>query len=343
MVFDPFSGRGTTIFSARTLKRQGISSDLNPYAYIISKARADKVDKASCTKILQEWEETFRKEAEKWQQASRKKEFSELRIYYAEETLAMLIFIRETIGKQWKTLDENKNYLLALLAGIMHGPIKKDGSSIYLSIDMLNWVSMAPNYVKKYVKTKRLEPPKDGNLFKKLKARFEEYWKYNLNDKKGGEVFLHDAEKAFEKKLKDGSVNLVVTSPPYLNLVDYTNNNWLKLWLLGFERKSLRKTIPLSDNYSLKELAAYENFITKVLNNLYPKMASEGKVFLIVGDTNEINLIEEIWAKIRNSVRFQFEGLFNYQNLRNRKHSNTLNNKRGKTSKTEKILVLKRK
>ncbi len=337
LIFDPFSGRGTTLFSARKLKRKGIASDLNPYSYVISKAKADKINKEACLNYLKKWEKAFLREKTVYQTKISAKEFADLRIYYADETLAMLVFMREKIGKKWKTLDPNANFLLALLTGIMHGPARQDQTTIYLSISMPNWVSMAPNYVKKYVAKKGLNKP-ILNLFSQLKARFENYWKYNLNHLSTGDVFLHNAEQSFTQ-LQDKSIDLIITSPPYLNIINYTGNNWIKLWLLGFDRKTLKKKIKLTDHLKEQE---YKLFIIKILNNLHPKIKPNGKICLVVGDVYEKKLIETIWKEIAEQVNFEFDGLFYYHNKTNRKHSNALNNKRGKATKIEKILVLKK-
>lgn len=32
-------------------------------------------------------------------------------------------------------------------------------------------------------------------------------------------------------------IKLVFTSPLYLNIINYTQQNWLKMWMLGFNTK----------------------------------------------------------------------------------------------------------
>ncbi len=337
LIFDPFSGRGTTLYSARLLKRRFVATDLNPYSYILSKARAKIFDVDKCLEKITEWKTMFLKHQKTYLQKIHESKFEDIRNYYSNSTLAQLIFFQEKYGKNWKKLDNNATFLLALLAGIMHGPMRKDGTTIYLSVSMPNWVSMAPNYVKKYVKKHQLIKP-DVDIFDQLKARFLKYAKYNLNNLIEGDVFLHDASKPFNN-INNNSIDLTVTSPPYLNIVNYTGNNWLKLWLLGFERKQLSKQIKLADNLKIKE---YKAFMIKFLNNLYPKMKSKARVCLVVGDVHDKNLIKIVWDEIKNQVQFKFDSLFHYHNHKNRKHSNSLNIKKGRATKIEKILVLRK-
>ena len=43
-------------------------------------------------------------------------------------------------------------------------------------------------------------------------------------------------------QIPDASVSLVVTSPPFLDVVDYPTDNWLRCWFLGIDPKSVGQT-----------------------------------------------------------------------------------------------------
>src|SRR5439155_9384819 len=45
-------------------------------------------------------------------------------------------------------------------------------------------------------------------------------------------------------EIASGSVSLVVTSPPFLDVVDYATDNWLRCWFLGLDAKSVKLTVP---------------------------------------------------------------------------------------------------
>src|SRR5690606_29294379 len=44
--------------------------------------------------------------------------------------------------------------------------------------------------------------------------------------------------------LADGSVDLVVTSPPFLDVVDYETDNWLRCWFTGVDAAAVELTTP---------------------------------------------------------------------------------------------------
>ena len=61
LVFDPFSGRGTTILEALLLDRKAVAMDVNPVAYCISAAKADIPSLKSITTELDELENRYEK------------------------------------------------------------------------------------------------------------------------------------------------------------------------------------------------------------------------------------------------------------------------------------------
>jgi site-specific DNA-methyltransferase (adenine-specific) len=45
LIFDPFSGRGTTALRSRELNRKFVGSDLNPYSLVLSRFKISKLKK----------------------------------------------------------------------------------------------------------------------------------------------------------------------------------------------------------------------------------------------------------------------------------------------------------
>ena len=76
-----------------------------------------------------------------------------------------------------------------------------------------------------------------------------------------------------------GSVSLVVTSPPFLNVVDYATDNWLRCWFLGIEAKSVKLTVP-------KQLDAWRAAMTEVFHELHRVLKPGGHVAFEVGEVH---------------------------------------------------------
>lgn len=340
IVMDNFSGRGTTALVCREKGRKFIGNDLNPYAYVLSKSKISSCNKRKLIKKVFEMEKEFNnswyKEMKIDYSIQKNKELS---YFYSNETLKQLFFLRNCYGKKWKKLNNYQNTIISFALGLMHGPTKKDGSTIYFSLKMPNTISMSPNYVFNYsIKNNLIRP--DVNIFKQLVDRIEKKYDENLfKNKYEGKMFYSDSTKE-NKFIVNSSVDLVVTSPPYLSIVNYTRSNWLKLWLLGYDREELSEKIKLSDSLKFNE---YINFIKNYLNAIYPKLKNNAKVCLIVGDVFEKKLIEDVWKKIEKEVNYKFvEIYYDKKYIQTHKITNMLNSKNGRATKIDKVLVLEK-
>jgi hypothetical protein len=78
-------------------------------------------------------------------------------------------------------------------------------------------------------------------------------------------------------QISSGSVDLVVTSPPFLDVVQYDVDNWLRCWFLGIDAKGVPITMA-------KELDQWQKAITSVFHELYRVVRSDGCVAFEVGE-----------------------------------------------------------
>jgi len=308
IVYDPFCGRGTVVFEACRLGRIGVGNDLNPLAYILTQAKANLPSKDSIIKRINELEKDYTKP-----DISNIPE--EIRMLFdTETTLPQLEYLKQTLSKRRK-IDI---FILAVLTGILHGKMRKDGTSIYCSIDMPNTFSMSPNYVKNFIQKHNLVPPKQ-NVFSLLKDRIEtifnikqEYLEYqSLDSYVKGKVFNVDAIEATKKVIQNfgkNSVKLIITSPPYLKVINYGKYNWIRLWLLDENKELVDKKVTLyhklqnqklSDNMNLEE---YSKYMFKLFNSWKDILRDDGYAFVVIGDVKSnnstLNLAKTTWENI---------------------------------------------
>ena len=246
LVFDPFSGRGTTAFEACRMGRVGIGNDLNPLAICLTKSKVNiPTNKQDIFKRLKELERQYKPSNTNIKDIS-----SDIKMLYDESTtLPQLVFLRQNLNKKCKV----DIFILGILTGLMHGKHRKDGTSIYCSIDMPNTFSMSPNYVRNFIKTHKLTKPKQ-NVFTLLKQRTKHLLQEqddtlkNLSQYKEGFCFEADAidssDKVLEKYDKN-SISLIITSPPYLKNIHYGKYNWIRLWLLNEDTKQVDSNVSI--------------------------------------------------------------------------------------------------
>lgn len=80
-------------------------------------------------------------------------------------------------------------------------------------------------------------------------------------------------------ELPSASVALIVTSPPFLDVVQYADDNWLRCWFLGIDPKSVALTVP-------KKLEAWREAMTAVFRELHRLLKPGGHVAFEVGEVH---------------------------------------------------------
>jgi hypothetical protein len=78
-------------------------------------------------------------------------------------------------------------------------------------------------------------------------------------------------------QIESNSVSLVVTSPPFLDVVDYAGDNWLRCWFAGIDVKAVRITVP-------KKLDAWQAAMTEVFRELRRVLKPGGHIAFEVGE-----------------------------------------------------------
>jgi hypothetical protein len=310
VVLDPFSGRGTTPLQARLADRRVICNDLNPLAYVLSKAKSDPPPWAAVEAFVTELEKSYGRTKQVDPDVS-----DDIRMLYHESTLRQLCFIRARLTSKPITSWSPEELMVAgSLAGIMHGSWRRDGTSQYLSISMPNTFSMAPTYVRKFIAEHGLmKLPQD--VFERLRDKLARLY---LDDIAGtaGMAYHQDATTLLRgADIAPGSADLIVTSPPYLQVVNYGTANWIRLWLLGldgvgWERGEGRKILNarLDHNHTYD---SYAEFMLRTLTGIERALAKDGVAVLVMGDvsnpgeTEALALAGKIWDDLGSQTELQ--------------------------------------
>jgi hypothetical protein len=78
-------------------------------------------------------------------------------------------------------------------------------------------------------------------------------------------------------EIESSSVDLVVTSPPFLNVVDYAGDNWLRCWFCGIDPAAVKLTVP-------KKIQDWREAMTAVFSELARVLRHGGHVAFEVGE-----------------------------------------------------------
>jgi len=338
VVLDPFSGRGTAPLEACVSGRIGIGIDLSPLAYILTAAKVDTPTFESTIRRIKELRASYKRPNIDDVPGDIKMLFD------GRITLPQIVYLRNNLSQRRKV----DRFLLASLVGILHGNYNDAmNNSSYLSISMPNTFSMSPNYIRQYVKKNHIHKlPID--VFEKLTIKIERLFKDGLPLTKGYAYHANARNFASLKNpaFKNSNVKLIITSPPYLKVVNYGTYNWIRLWLLGESIEKTNKKLLLDDRHSINN---YERFLGDVLNQCERVLRPDGICAFVIGDVEEqdknakrksYNLSEGIWDRLKKKTKLKFFTTIEDSLPEENKVTRIWGKTQGRATKTDRILLL---
>ncbi|MCG7281998.1 site-specific DNA-methyltransferase [Chryseobacterium taklimakanense] len=336
IVFDPFSGRGTTALEARIQDRKSIATDLNPIALALSRAKNASLTKEEIFARIAELERKY--DSSLYQQEA-KAQPEEIHLIFHPRTLAQLCYLKRKLLKSEKPIDQ---YLIGISLGTLHGGERANGTSGYASIDMPNTFSMSPDYVRKFVQTNNLNRI-FHDMFTILREKTERLYKKHSGLKQSGVVVKADAKKLSkvdELKPFHKKVSLILTSPPYLGVVNYAKQNWIRSWFL--DEDPLKVSEELDDDLNLEE---WINFSKVVIVELKKFLKKDGVAVFVIGDvakskTSVIPLAREFALMIREEKLFKNVWCINDAISDTDKTTRIWADSKGKATATDRVIFL---
>lgn len=227
---EPFSGSGTT---ALELQNNGIkcySFEINPLMYLIAKVKLEnkyeleKIDKwhQFIVRNRTEMDIKLRTNFSTLYQGEGKKKWNyDTVVAEAVEKLKLAI---ESI-----TEEKYKDLFKVALAAIL-----LDVSNLYRNGKCLSYKKGWEN---KHITELQVFAKFDDKVNKEIRYDIEKTRRQKRICNKN-RLFLADSRIAIINKIKDNSIDLVITSPPYLNSRDYTDTYMLELKTLDFTSTS---------------------------------------------------------------------------------------------------------
>ena len=277
VVYDPFMGRGTTPVESALLDRTPYGNDVNPLSIVITEPRLNPPEKSSIQHRLH---------TIPWHQF---KEFEndDLLVFYHPDTLAKIeglqkwLINRERENKLDKTDKWVRMVAINRLTG--HSP---GFFSVY---------TMPPNQAvslksQRKINARRNQEPEVRDvpaiIWKKSKALLSQYV-----TRRPREYLLTNQNSYETSQIPNDSVDLIVTSPPFLDVVDYETDNWLRSWFIGADPSTVSVTM-------LNNIEAWRKFIHLTLLELSRVVRCGGHVAFEVGEVRSgtIQLEQEVIA-----------------------------------------------
>jgi hypothetical protein len=260
-IFDPFAGYGTVGIVSRVYGYDYELWDLNPIISIIHDTAVMKNPKANLQELMKEIKNSREEFIPKW---------SNLNYWFPDEFIPIL---SRSWGFAHSLTDETKYILLIPL------------------INVTRYFSYADEKVHKLYKSNYSRKKINELLKKDWKSQFydmlqkeiykllKKVWEYNCLNPKQVNYKIKAGIDTLSAKL-EGDVNILITSPPYLQAQEYIRSTKLELFWLGYEESYIKelskkeipyRTVPEIKIHSEKYYEFREKIKEKHLKTLYDR------------------------------------------------------------------------
>jgi hypothetical protein len=302
IVYDPFSGRGTTIIEAGLSGRDVIANDANPLSRIMTEPRFFPPDIEAVEKRLF----AITRESEG--------ATIDLSMFYHPDTEKEIVALRHYILERKEDCrDDMIDRWISMVAINRLTGHSKGFFSVY---------TLPPNQAVSQqsqlrINQKRQQTPEYRDTHKiildKTKSLLRTLSPAEKKDLKraGKKARLLTGDARSTPDIPDTSVQLTVTSPPFLDVVQYREDNWLRCWFCGHNEELIGEQITMA-----RTLDEWTGVMGSVFRELYRITRQGGYVAFEVGEVRKRTIrLEEHVVPLGIDAGFTCDGVLINQQI----------------------------
>lgn len=280
LILDNFLGSGTTLVEAKLLGRNAIGVDINPLACLISKVKTTKISeekiehiKKLCnsikTDILFSRGQTALFKFKKPNSKLSNQNFNELNKYVEKWFQKNVIIELSIIRNHIENISDAdlSDFLLVAFSSILRSVSNTSSGFGNLMID------------------KNARPK--TRIFEKfqhsLLRMLDDIQFFNKNATDSNLSIVNDDSRNLHF-IKDESIDLICTHPPYMASVPYAEYQRLSLWWLGYSRKELEQKLIGGRRSSIDLADRFEKDMEKVFSEMYRVLKSRAFCCVVIGN-----------------------------------------------------------
>ncbi len=272
VVHDPFMGRGTTPLEAALLGRIPCGSDANPLSYMLVRPRLNPPSISLIEERLKQIDFSHTCKTPET-----------LLAFYHPETLREICALKRHLTKRRAhgTLDtvDAWIWMVALNRLTGHSP----GFFSVYTLPPNQAVSVESqlkiNQKRNQTPPRRSVPDLILRKSRKLQASLDDSDLQNLRLAESDSCFLTASADA-TPEIQSNSVALVVTSPPFLDVVNYEKDNWLRAWFADVDQSEVSL-------WQIKNLTAWEECMTRTMTEIRRVLKAGGWLAFEVGEVRK--------------------------------------------------------
>jgi hypothetical protein len=266
-VLDPFAGSGVVPLEALLLGRNALANDFNPYAATLTRAKLFP-PRTKDAAIAKAGEYIARAKATAKKMRYRSTAPDWVATFFHPRTLAEVKILADLLRRdsQW--------FLLANLLGILHH--QRPGFLSYPSSHLVPYLRSRKFPRRRYPELYRYRDV-EPRLIRKIERTYRRHVPFAKSLRR---IFTQrDVRRCRWSRCAD----LILTSPPYMNALDYGRDNRLRLWFLGVDSAwNLDQAVP-------RRVPAFAELMSQTARILKRALKPTGTTILVVGESQRSN------------------------------------------------------
>jgi 16S rRNA G966 N2-methylase RsmD len=299
ILLDPFCGTGTIVYEAQAHGMKAIGVDNNPLACVIARGKTELIEAKSVFDNLS----SAISDAQSQDNAPRMPVTS-AKYFHPDTADQIMRIVQVSTGFS--------SYLLSALYGAICVAARACNGWL--------WTSTSIGRIN--------EPLRRIDFYSTLLRKARKHIEF-LNIGFPAKIHTHDARQIYEV-VEEESVDIVYTSPPYFDALDYTNYySKIVLDILGMDRASVRKGL-------IQRYSTYREDMEKALAAIDRVVHDESLIIFVVGNRQVRGTL------IRGSDFFTEIAPWNHSYIVEREYTNTASglwDKINRTQRKEQIIV----
>lgn len=290
LVLDPFMGRGTTPLEALLRGRVPCGNDVNPLSAMLVRPRLSPPPLSRITARLEAIDLAWDGELD-----------ADLLVFFHPDTLRAIEALRAHLRERERsgTFDSVDDWIRMVALNRLTGH-----SSGFFSVYTLPPNQAVTVAAQRRINEKRAQVPPFRDVravvarkSAALLADVPPLWAQEA-EALARRAVLTTGPAAAMRALRDASVQLVVTSPPFLDVVQYADDNWLRCWFAGIDVGAVPITMA-------RTVAAWQATMTEVFAELHRVVRPGGFVAFEVGEVRRGKVrLEEAVVPAARAVGF---------------------------------------
>ena len=294
VIADPFCGSGVVALEAAIEGRKVIAGDCNPYAVILTKAKL--WPPCNAYEAEMQLNALWRISRDNVRSQDLRKVPDWVRKFFHRETLRNALAFRDAC------VDNKSHFFLACLMGILHH--QRPGFLSFPSSHLVPYLRS-----KKFPRTLFPDMYAERDVYSRLLAKLRRSFRRPPDPYQFSHQVFHCDARSFPLPT---AIDAVVTSPPYMNELDYIRDNRLRLWFIERSLPDQR------DMRARNREQSYADLMQETCTHIASNVRLGGRIILVVGEAgrgagaagNTVDLTQQLFASASCLSDFSLEAVY---------------------------------